>query len=447
MEKNEVSTEEILKSYKNLETLRPDDDAKGYFLVSMISPENYLNCNTWGIKIKDFVFSDEEGKKKAEIYRKKDKYFDVYIGHVGHWVPVNPSTSQVEEEKFANDKLDKVMKRVHENEKKKEQENTGNDDYDERQIIKDIENRIDKNEEENEDILEQTNFLYNDVDCLDEDAVISDKRFAVLSFATPELILGLKDRFMKVKKYTNSYNNALLIAKELEKKDPRLNVGIVEIGKWNAINFKSMGRKQQVTQQDLNNLNEIVGRHKKYVDSRKDDLEKYKMEQINKCASELNNEPQNKEQSLADKKEDELEHEQKIKDLNKNKECAKERLRKLIEQKKSKQNINTEIETKIEEKQNAENENNTKKENNEQKKIDYSKLNRNRESTLERMKKKLEENKNKNKKELQEKEVRMKQETVRITEKKNDLESIKADKDKIEANLAKMKELYAKKWK
>ena len=166
-----------------------------YVLLSTISPENILNCGTWGIKLRGFDDDERAAEKKAELLRKRDKNFDVFVGVNGAWHPMNPTTTQIEDEKFSDVKLNKIMKKIHESEKKEKlaemyndiKENKNNEEQDtkdsEYDIIKNLNRR--KNEIENETI-EQTNenvkFMFNDVDCLDEDPVIPDKRYAIVSF-------------------------------------------------------------------------------------------------------------------------------------------------------------------------------------------------------------------------------------------------------------------------
>jgi len=47
--------------------------------------------------------------------------FDIFILEVGKWGPFDPTSKQVEEEKYSNEKLDKIMKKAHESEMKDKQ--------------------------------------------------------------------------------------------------------------------------------------------------------------------------------------------------------------------------------------------------------------------------------------------------------------------------------------
>lgn len=439
-----------------------NDDYRGngkFFLVSSISSENILNCNTYGIKIRGFEDKEETSKKKAEMMRKRDKYHDVLVGSIGDWHSMTPSSSQIEEEKYGNEKLGKIMKKVHETEKKEgekellkqyKEEDEGMPEYDiEEDIIKTLSEKRrdngDDNDDENDNIVvTKENFMFNDEDCLDEDPVIPDKRFAIISFASPELLMNVKDKLFKIRGFTHSQQKALQMIKKLEETDKTFNITIIEVGKWTPINFKLISKMRKYSDekklkkqmQELQNLNEIVGRYKKNIDSRKEILEKRKREKIKQAAAEMNDNDNGDEDDQLE------EHPQEYKDLNENKESSKARLQRMIEQHKAK---------KVQENGDVEGTEETKGP--KSKHRDNSHLNRNSESIKERLRRKLAERKKdgeednlKNKKnELNDKQVNIRKEAVRITEKKQNLEELKEDKEKLESKLQKMKELYAKK--
>ena len=88
------------------------------------------------------------------------------------------------------------------------------------------------------------------------------------------------------------------MAKKIEETDKNFNLAVVEIGKWAPVNFKLLSKmkkyddakKMQIMQQEMLNLNEIVGRYKKNIESKKEILEKRKIEKIKQGAAELNGE-------------------------------------------------------------------------------------------------------------------------------------------------------------
>lgn len=48
------------------------------------------NEMTTGVKVRGTYPTLEQAKNAAEILRKKDNIFDIYIGEVGKWLPTNP---------------------------------------------------------------------------------------------------------------------------------------------------------------------------------------------------------------------------------------------------------------------------------------------------------------------------------------------------------------------
>lgn len=410
-----------------------------YFLYSVINPKNILKTETFGIKIKRFENKEEIAIKKCDIMGKLDKNFDIYLGYTGHPHPIHPKLGQIENEKYRNEKLDKIMKNIHESEKK---EFVDEDDDDDDEKI--------NNEEQKENLYNEshTEFIFSNEDCLDEDKIIPEQRFAIISFATPELIHNLKKKLFKIRGYTDTYEKADKLSKHFENLDEgKFLIGIVEIGKWTPINLntlkkmKTLDNKSQmeIMKHELNELNEIIGRYKKNLDSKKDLLEKRKMEQIKEAASnfEENKEilPEQNKEILPEQTKEEKEE---IKELGKNKESTKERLQKTIEQiKKTKETSET-----------SETQKNSEQQNKKQG-VNLNNTNRDVNSRLDKMKKKLLEMKNKQSQNVSnvvdDKKVKISQEALRINEKKENLENLKADKQKLEDKLNKMKEMLNKK--
>lgn len=400
-------------------------------LVSTISPDNILKCETYGIKIRGFEADDSSADKSAKLLRKMDKYHDVLCGDVGVWYPLIPSSSQIEEEKFGNEKLSKIMKKVHDNEKKDEkntrlEQEKNQEILDQEEIQKKIEEY--KKNEDIEVLQENEEFLFEGQDCLDEDPIIPDKRFAIISLASPELIMNVKERWFKVRGFAHNMQKAMSLINVLQESDKMFNMIIVEVGKWAPVNFKTISQMRKLSVQereekqlnDLKYLNEIVGRHKKNLDSRKDIIKQRQIDQITKAASEMDNTP-------APVNEDENKMKEEI---NKNKEGAKDKLRRMIE------------------------ENRKRKEEMGEVKVDKKEKNDVPLTERERLRKVLEERKKQNpeKYKLQEKktnldsrEVNIKQEAVRINEQKQNLEELKENKKKLDSRLSEIKAMYAKK--
>jgi len=117
VETNGTENDETMK-YTKVDCLDEDPELRGqkYALMSFISPEGIMNCKVRGIKVRGVYASESEAKAACEKLKKVDKYFDIFVGEVGKWLPWNPSTKQVEKVVHRNKKLDKIMQNVHKSE-------------------------------------------------------------------------------------------------------------------------------------------------------------------------------------------------------------------------------------------------------------------------------------------------------------------------------------------
>ena len=106
--------------YTKVDCLNEDPVIPGqkFALLTFISPHGIMNCNVNGLMVRGVYPTLEEAEAAVALLKKKDPYFDIFIGEVGKWLPWNPSSRQVEKVKYRNKKLDKIMKTVHENDMK-----------------------------------------------------------------------------------------------------------------------------------------------------------------------------------------------------------------------------------------------------------------------------------------------------------------------------------------
>ena len=140
LEKSEVSHDSSEETNENIEFVHQDDTEvkentehhkyteidcldedkpianQKYVLMSFISPEGIMNCKTRGVKVRGVYATEDEAKNACNKLKSKDKNFDIFVGEVGKWLPWDPSLKQVNEVKFRNDRLDKLMQKMHKSE-------------------------------------------------------------------------------------------------------------------------------------------------------------------------------------------------------------------------------------------------------------------------------------------------------------------------------------------
>jgi len=125
----QTTYKEDIDKYTKIDNLDEDPvvDSGKFFLVSFISPEGIMNCNTRGLKIRTHknkvCFSSlDEARAAADEINKRDKYFHVFVGETGKWMGWDPSPddrTKVEEEQWANKDQNEVMQSLRKREEQK----------------------------------------------------------------------------------------------------------------------------------------------------------------------------------------------------------------------------------------------------------------------------------------------------------------------------------------
>jgi DNA repair exonuclease SbcCD ATPase subunit len=256
------------------------------------------------------------------------------------------------------------------------------------------------------DVKKET-YKYTTIDCLEEDDPIPGQRFVLLSFVSPEGIMNCNIRGLKVRGVYDDYEKARRKADKLRENDIYHHVFVGEVGKWlpwdpnpsqieeeeyeNPELNKIMKKPHESeVRNQLNNLNELVGRHKEQLETKREQHTERQRDKIKQGVREFAKINENKE-----KEEEEQITRPKVdlKNLNRNAEATKERLRKKIEES----------------------------------------MQRKQQTFAEKNAGKLHE--------LEDKVKKMKEESQRLANKEHNVEVLKAQKKEIEENLKKMKKL------
>ena len=95
--------------YKNREKLEDE-----YYTA------NSFQTTVRGLKVRGSYSTKEEAAARAKKLQKSDPIHNIYVADVGKWLPWDPSPSQIKEQEYANDELNKLMKSYNENQEKRD---------------------------------------------------------------------------------------------------------------------------------------------------------------------------------------------------------------------------------------------------------------------------------------------------------------------------------------
>jgi len=133
--KNRVNITEVMSTYQQFVKTNHDNitktsltEAYDTFMYSnkkKLEEEFYaLNDFTTsmrGIKVRGVYGNTKEAELKAKKLQQKDKYHNIYLGEVGKWTPWDPQPHEIENQEYAQDELNSLMRKYKENEDNREQ--------------------------------------------------------------------------------------------------------------------------------------------------------------------------------------------------------------------------------------------------------------------------------------------------------------------------------------
>lgn len=82
--------------------------------------KNQFQTTVRGIKVRGTYETIVEAQRRAEILKKSDGKFDVYVAEVGCWCPWAPNPLEIKEQEYAETELNTLMKKYRENLDEKE---------------------------------------------------------------------------------------------------------------------------------------------------------------------------------------------------------------------------------------------------------------------------------------------------------------------------------------
>ena len=73
-----------------------------------------------GLKIRGTYDTRREAEVRAQVLRRQDPNFHVFVGQVGYWLPWDPEADNIEDQEYDDNSLNKLVKKYQENKKKKD---------------------------------------------------------------------------------------------------------------------------------------------------------------------------------------------------------------------------------------------------------------------------------------------------------------------------------------
>jgi len=82
---------------------------------------NEFRTTVQGLKIRGSYDTYNEAVARAKTLQKLDPSFNVYVGQMGQWLPWDPEPTDVQDQEYADDALNQLMKKYKENESQRDE--------------------------------------------------------------------------------------------------------------------------------------------------------------------------------------------------------------------------------------------------------------------------------------------------------------------------------------
>jgi hypothetical protein len=114
--RNQMLNKTLKFEYKNIEQLYEDwKYSKNDDLESEFFELNDYKTSMRALKVRGVYDSQKEASVRAQILRKRDPSFNVFVGQVGYWLPWDPECESVQEQEYQEGQLNELVKKYKEN--------------------------------------------------------------------------------------------------------------------------------------------------------------------------------------------------------------------------------------------------------------------------------------------------------------------------------------------
>lgn len=181
-----------------------------------------FQTNVRGFKLRGCYDTLREAQVRSEILKRKDKQHNIYITQVGCWCPWDPNPNNIDDQHYAEDQLNTLMKKYRENQQQKDEifENRKNEmlEAQKAKVAKSKELADKENVDNTDNINESENVVLNstisDVEKTVEDVAqtVKDVENTVTDIKDGNIVAGAKD----VVKDVNDVKEVINDVKKLE---------------------------------------------------------------------------------------------------------------------------------------------------------------------------------------------------------------------------------------
>lgn len=98
---------------------------------------NDFRTTVRGIKVRGVYDTQREAQMRAKMLQRKDPNFNVFLGQIGYWLPWDPNPHKIDNQEYAEQELNELVKSYRENQDKKDIHFQENIDYVKEQAAKD----------------------------------------------------------------------------------------------------------------------------------------------------------------------------------------------------------------------------------------------------------------------------------------------------------------------
>lgn len=114
--RTKILNKEIVTNYETMGKLYGDwKYSKTSILETEFHELNDFKTSMRGLKVRGVYDSHKEASVRAQVLRRKDPSFNVFIGQVGYWLPWDPECETVPEQEYQESQLNDLVKNYKDN--------------------------------------------------------------------------------------------------------------------------------------------------------------------------------------------------------------------------------------------------------------------------------------------------------------------------------------------